>query len=184
MTHPRQRPRFALTQEEQVQLQEVSASDYETPRRRERADILLAYASGMTISGLVRQFKCSRNKVHRCIDRALEKGIVASLSDRQRRGRPPNITPEAQRWLVSFTDKSPKELGYSSEWWTTDLLAKHARSNCHEHGHSTLATVSQSTVSKLLRRFRITLHVEQVFYEGEVRPVHQAERRKPPPRQG
>ncbi len=68
---------------------------------------------------------------------------------------------------IVFACQAPKELGYSHERWTTDLLAQHVREECVKTGHPSVIKLAQGTVVKLLNKFEIKPH--KVKYYLEVR---------------
>ena len=69
----------------------------------------------------------SRPKVERCIEKGLQIGALAALSDLPRMGLLAGITLEARAWVVSLAYVKSGDLGYPEELWTTRLLAHHAR---------------------------------------------------------
>ncbi len=139
------------------ELATLSRSRTEPAQRVERAKVLLAYEAGKSISAIARMFKTNRPKVERCINKALQWGVLASLTDLPGRGKPRTITPEARTWVLSLACQKPRELGYASELWTTRLLAKHVHEHCIAAGHPSLARIGRGTISKILTK-------------GEVRP--------------
>ncbi len=161
----RQRPGLKLTDEQRGRLAVVSRSRSDEQRRVERAQILLAYAEGESIAAIVRRLGTYRRKVERLVDKALELGPLAALDDLKRRGRPPTITSEARAWLLALACEKPKDLGYSYELWTTELLARHAREHCREAGHPSLARLSRGTVSKILNRNDLRPHKVRYYLE-------------------
>ena len=92
------------------ELSMLSRSRKEPAQKVERARMLLAYEAGSTISSIARTFKTNRPKVERCINKALQWGVWASLTDLPGRGKPRTITPEARTWLLSLACQKPKEL--------------------------------------------------------------------------
>jgi len=157
VTHPRQRPRLLLTQEERELLEGVKQSGG-APGRIERASMVLAYADGETISAISRHFDVSRPKVQKLIDRVIELGLVEALEDPRNAGRSTTVTPAAQAWLLELASREPQELGYDSPWWTSTLLAQHGRDHGHEHGHTCLKTLSHSTVTRIFKRHGVSFH--------------------------
>lgn len=162
-----------LSPEVRVTLETILRSRTEAVRRVERARILLAYASGGTVSGIARTLGTNRPKVERCLNKALQFGALAALDDLQRSGRPPAITREARAWLVSLACRKPTELGYPEELWTTRLLARHARQHAVATGHPSLQNLARGTVSKLLSREK--LRPRKITYYLERRVVPQLE---------
>ena len=165
MAVKRQRPGLKLTDEQRSTLTVVSRSRTDEQRRVERAQILLAYAEGASIAAIARKLGTYRRKIERLVDKALDLGPLAALDDLKRRGRPAEITPEARAWLLALACEKPKELGYSYELWTTELLARHAREHCREAGHPSLARLSRGTVSKILNRNDLRPHKVRYYLE-------------------
>ena len=159
------RPKLELAPEKRSELETISRSRTESASRVERANILLSYADGETVSAIARKLGTNRPKVERCIDKALQIGPLASLSDLPRPGKPPTITPEAKAWVISLACQKPKELGYSYEFWTTKLLAGHVRKNCKAAGHPSLIRLSRGTVSKILSKVEVRPHKVRYYLE-------------------
>lgn len=152
------KPRLAVTDETIEMLRSLSNSRTEPVHRVERARILLAFAGGATVSAIAHEIGTNRMKVERCINKALQLGIAASLEDLPGRGKRPKISAEARAWILSLACQKPKELGYSYELWTTRLLASHVRAHCHEAGHLTLSRISRGTISKILTKSKVRPH--------------------------
>ena len=159
------RAKLVLTSEVKEKLEKISRSRTEAVRRVERAKILLAYASGDTVSAIARQLHTNRPKVERSIDKALQLGPETALDDLPRPGKPRSITPEARAWLISVACQKPKDLGYSYELWTTRLLAAHVREHCEEAGHPSLARLASGTVSKILSAHSVQPHRIKYYLE-------------------
>jgi len=163
MPFARKRPELVMTLEVRRKLEQIAKARTESASRVERATALLAYSQGISVSAIARQLSTNRPKIERCIDKALQLGVLSALEDLPRTGKPSVITPEARTWLVNLACKKPKELGYSYELWTNRLLAKHARQYCEEAGHPSLANISRGTVSKILQRSNVRPH-KIVYY--------------------
>ena len=132
------RASLTLSDEMRSILTAVVRSRSESVQRVERARILLAYADGRSVSAIARELETNRPKVERCIDKGLQLGALAALSDLPRKGRPGKISAEARAWVVSLACVKPKQLGYPEELWTTQLLARHVRERCQQAGHPSL----------------------------------------------
>lgn len=158
MPFQKKRSKLLLTEEMQAKLESISKCRSEKASRVERAKMLLAYADDASVSSIARSFSTNRPKVERCIDKALQLGVTAALDDLPRSGKKAVLSSEARAWLVSLACQKPKDLGYSLELWTTNLLAQHCRSHCEEAGHPSLANISRGTVSKILRKNVIRPH--------------------------
>ena len=124
------RPKLRLTEEETTWLQQLSQSRSEAAGRVQRAEILLRYHGGETVSGIAAALRTNRPRVERCLAKALELGVRGALQDLPGRGRRPRLTAEARAWVVALACQKPKELGYAQELWTTRLLAQHVRQHC------------------------------------------------------
>ena len=153
-----QRAALTLSEEEKTQL-----TNYATSRTRpkavvERAQMLLGYAEGATISALARGLHTNRPRIERCVDKALQFGPLTALHDLPRPGRPRQITPEARAWLVAVACQKPKDLGLAAEQWTVAALAEYLRTHGHQEGHPSLAGIRKGTVSKLLAHHGLAPH--------------------------
>jgi len=160
-----QRAALTLDESTKMQLEQISRSRSEPHHRVERAGMMLAYASGESVSTIARSMATNRPRVERCLNKALQMGPMAALSDMPGRGRPAAITDEAKAWVISLACVKPKSLGYSYELWTMDLLAKHIRRCCRRNGHSSLANLARSTVSKILSGAEIRPHKIEYYLE-------------------
>lgn len=160
-----QRAPLPLDEDLRLQLEQISRSRSEPHHRVERASMMLAYASGEAVSSIARSMATNRPRIERCLDKALQMGPLAALSDMPGRGRPAKITDEAKAWVISLACVKPKTLGYSYELWTMDLLAKHIRRCCRRNGHPSLAKLARGTVSKILSGAEIRPHKIEYYLE-------------------
>lgn len=159
------RAKLMLSDREREELIAVSRSRTEAKARVERAQILLQYTEGESVSTIARTLHTNRPKIERTIDRALQWGVLSGLTDLPRQGRPRKISMEDQAWVVALACQKPKELGYAQELWTTRLLAEHVRSHCEAAGHPSLAYLAQGTVSKILAQNKIRPHKITYYLE-------------------
>jgi transposase len=159
------RPKLRLTEEESNWLQQLSQSRSESAGRVQRAEILLRYHSGETVSAIAAALGTNRPRVERCIAKALELGVRSALKDLPGRGRRPALSAEARAWVVALACQKPKELGYAQELWTTRLLAKHVRKHCRAAGHPSLQRLGRGTVSKVLRANAVQPHKIRYYLE-------------------
>jgi hypothetical protein len=153
-----QRAQLKLSSQDKQVLTRLSQSRTEPAAKVQRAQILLHYERGETISAIARALSTNRPKVERCVSKALELGVTQGLSDLPGRGRQTLIDSAARAWVVGLACQKPKELGYPQELWTTRLLAKHVRAHCSAAGHPSLAQLARGTVSKILSANRIQPH--------------------------
>ena len=160
-----QRAKLVLEEDTRDRLRALSVSYTAPAAHVERAKILLAFASGDSISAIARDMKTNRPKVERTINRALRFGVEQALDDLPRPGRPREISDEARAWVVDLACRKPTELGYPEELWTTARLAAHIRTHCVEAGHPSLARLGRGTVSKLLAEHKLRPHKVKYYLE-------------------
>lgn len=165
MPFQKTRARLVLAAEVESRLSTLAHSRTESAQQVERAQILLAYAAGESISAIARRLGTNRPKIERCVDKALQIGPLAALEDLPGRGKPATITAEARAWLVSLACQKPKDLGYAAELWTTRLLASHVRQHCIAQGHPSLQRLARGTVSKILRHSQVRPHKITYYLE-------------------
>ena len=159
------RAKLDLNDQDKVWLQQLSVSRSESVARVHRAQILLRYSQGQTVSAIAAALHTNRPKVERCIGRALEMGIRGALKDLPGRSRPVSMTDEDKAWVVSLACQKPKDLGDAQELWTTRLLAKHIQKHCLAAGHPSLRKLVRGTVSKILAAHPVRPHKIQYYLE-------------------
>jgi len=165
MPFARKRAELVFSQEDRQKLEAIARSRSEPAHQVERARMMLMYADGETVSAIAREMKTNRPKVERCLDKALQLGGLAALSDFPRKGRSPQLTQEARAYVVALACQKPKELGYSPEFWTTTLLAQHIRRHGPLAGHPSLARISRGTISKILTKQEVRPHKIAYYLE-------------------
>jgi len=159
------RPRLGLTPEDSSWLQQLSQSRSEPAGKVQRAQILLRYHTGDTVSTIAAALGTNRPRVERCLAKALELGVRSALQDLPGRGRRSTLSAEGRIWVVALACQKPKDLGYAQELWTTRLLAKHVRKHCVAAGHPSLQRLGRGTVSKILRANAVQPHKIHYYLE-------------------
>jgi transposase len=159
------RAALSLASVDRTWLDQLAQSRTEPIAHVQRAQILLRYAEGQTISAVAQALHTNRPRVERCVAKALELGVRAALRDLPGRGRRRSMSDEDRTWVVDLACQKPKDLGYAQELWTTRLLAKHIRSHCVEAGHPQLQKVGRGTVSKILAAHPVKPHKIQYYLE-------------------
>lgn len=76
-----------LTTSERDRLERLAGSRTAPRREVERAQILLRYANGETVTAIHRTLQVSRSTVYKCIDKALAAGVQSGLKDTYHRPR-------------------------------------------------------------------------------------------------
>jgi transposase len=159
------RPKLILSEDELKTLGHISKSRTESSGRVDRAQIILEYHGGSTISEIARNHKTNRPRIELQINKALQMGAIPSLDDIHRSGRTAEITDDAKAWLISLACAKPIDFGYSYEMWTTSLLAEYTRKHCEESGHPCLKQLSRGTVSKILSANMTKPHKMRYYLE-------------------
>ena len=156
---------LSLTDVDKTWLDQLAQSRTEPIAHVQRAQILLRYAQGQTISTVAQALHTNRPRVERCVAKALELGVRAALRDLPGRGRRRSMSDEDRTWVIDLACQKPKDLGYAQELGTTRLLAKHIRSHCVEAGHPQLQKLGRGTVSKILAAHPVRPHKIQYYLE-------------------
>lgn len=159
------KPKLVISQKDMDTLNIIAKSRTEASGRVERANIILEYYAGATISKIARIHKTNRPKIELQINKALQMGVLPSLNDVPRSGRTATITDEAKTWLISLACSKPLDFGYDNEMWTTSLLAKYAQEHCEESGYPCFKSLSKGTVSKILSSNEIKPHKMKYYLE-------------------
>ncbi len=154
-----------LSSEEVLKLKRISNSRKESVDKVKRAKVLFSYNEGTSISFIRKSFNISYNALSRCINKALSMGIDVALKDLPRSGRPRDIPDEERAWIISLACLKPKDLGYASELWTQQALAKHIRRHCKEQGYPALSKISKGTVCKILKENDLKPHKISYYLE-------------------
>lgn len=153
-----QRSKLQLTDKEIKNLTYLSNSRTAPLREVERAKILLLNHQGINDSQNAKKLGTNRQKVIRCINKALAYGIDEAINDLPRSGKPPKITGEARAWIISIACMKPKDVGYPHELWTHKLLAEHIQKKCIAMGFPEASKISSGTISKILGASNIKPH--------------------------
>ena len=109
------RRKLLLSLEQRHTLEQVAQSRTRPQREVRRAQILLRYVSGQSITVISRALRTSRVAVYKWIDRALAVGAETALHDQYHRPKEPVITEEAKAWVVNLACSKPKDHGYAAE---------------------------------------------------------------------
>ncbi len=144
------RPQLILNIQQQ-QLEHTAQSRRRAQREIQRAQILLQYASGQSITTIAHALHLSRVAIYKWVDRALAVGVEAALRDQYHRPKAPVITEEAKAWVVSVACTKPKDHGYAAEVWSHRHLATHVREHALTQGHPSLQRAAKATVQRILK---------------------------------
>lgn len=165
MARHSRRPRLVLSEADRDRLNQLAGSRTAAKREVERADILVRFCRGESITDIQRRVGASRPTIYKCIDKAIAAGVETGLKDTFHRPKAPEITPEAAGWVVSLACTKPKELGMAAELWTISALARYVREHAAAAGHRSLARAGKSTVWRILNAHEIKPHRVRYYLE-------------------
>ena len=165
MPFPRKRAALQFSEQEVRQLEAIRKSRTEEKRRTQRAAFLLDSASGQSDEAIARRYHVSRSTVVLCIQKFFQFGLDAALGELPRSGKPRKLSDDAIAWVQHCACQKPKELGYSYELWTYQLLVAHVRQQCVTAGHPALRQLSRSKLHKILRQGELRPHKIRYYVE-------------------
>ena len=165
MPFPKKRKPLQFTEDERRKLESIHKSRKQQKRRVLRATILLESAAGNSDEVIAHHHSISRGTVVLCIQKCLQFGLDAALTELPRSGKPRRLPDDAIAWVQNCACLKPKELGYSYELWTYRLLSAHIRRECVAAGHPALANLSRSKLHKMLHAGEIHPHKIRYYVE-------------------
>src|SRR5258705_4680699 len=161
------RSKLVLSDEDRMELEQLSRSRKLPHREAQRAAIILRYYGGENIASIGRRLGMTRLSVSKWVAKALAVGPMAALKDSYHRPREPAIGDDAKAWVVHLACSKPKDLGYAAEVWSRRALARHVREHAAEAGFPALSRAAKATVHRILAEQ--PLHPEKVKYYLERR---------------
>src|SRR5260370_37358682 len=144
MTLQRKSSTIQLSEEDRLTLESMRKSRTEEKRRTLRAAFLLDSLSGQSDEVIARHHHVSRSTVVLCIQKFLQFGLDAALGELPRPGKPRQLPDDAIAWVQNCACQKPKDLGYSYELWTYQLLTAHVRRRCVAAGHACVRSASRA----------------------------------------
>jgi len=165
MPFAKQRKALCFTPEDLQRLIRLRRSRSEERRKVLRASILLDSLEGLSDQVVADKNGVNRNTVVLCISKCLQFGLEAALNDFQRPGKPAQLTDDAKAWVLQLACQKPKDLGYSYELWTYQLLTQHIRQQCVSAGYPSLQKLSRSKLHHLLKTAALRPHKVRYYVE-------------------
>src|SRR5580693_10774245 len=160
------RPKLVLTGDEEKELDELRRrARTAAVRDVQRAQILLRYHAGETVSQIARALKITRKSVLKWIDKALQMGVKAGMKDTPHKPREAVITDDNKAWVVHLACSKPKDLGCAAELWTRSALARHVRKSAIQEGYPALANAAKATVQRILTAQELRPHKVKYYLE-------------------
>src|SRR5215831_6775110 len=165
MPFAKRRKPLSFTPDEMERLIRLRRSRSEERRRVLRASILLDSEGGLSDQAVADKNGVNRNTVVLCISKCLQFGLEAALADFQRPGKPAQLSDAAKAWVLYLACQKPKDLGYSYELWTYQLLTEHIRQQCLSAGYPSLQKLSRSKLHYLLTQAELRPHKVRYYVE-------------------
>jgi transposase len=153
--------KLILDQEKKAELQHIADSRKAPLREVLRANILLRYAEGTSVTDIEKIVHMSRPSIYKWINKALALGVEEGLKDKYHRPKEPVITEEAKAWVINLACTKPTEQGYAAEVWTRKALANHAR----KHGPDCLRKAAKATIQRILDGYPLRPHKMAYYLE-------------------
>ena len=158
-------PKLEFTPEEVSRLRKLTSAQTAPVREAKRAQILLRYSEGQSLTTIAHEVLISRSSIYKCLTKSLAMGVEAGLHDTYHTPKQPLIGLPAKQWIKDLACQQPKALGYAAELWTLSSLAKHARTHAVEAGHPAVARVVPSTVYAILHEDHLQPHKIRYYLE-------------------
>ena len=153
--------KLILDQDKKAELQRIADSRKGPLREVQRANILLRYSEGASVTDIEKAVHVSRPTVYKWVDKALALGVEEGLKDKFHRPKEPVITEEAKAWVMNLACTKPTEYGYAAEVWSRKALANHAR----KHGPDCLRKAAKATVQRILDAYPLRPHKMAYYLE-------------------
>ncbi|WP_416903502.1 IS630 family transposase [Micromonospora echinospora] len=131
-----------------------------SPIRLRRAMVVLASAGGNTVPAIARLVEADEDTIRQVIHRFNEMGM-ASLDPQWAGGRPRQISPDEEQFIVETANTRPEKLGRPFTRWSVRKLADHL---------SLYATrrvrIGRERLRQILHRHRITFQRTKTWKES------------------
>lgn len=163
-----------LSEEDREYLESIIRTRTMQAQIVDRARMLMYKSEGMTNGEIADRLGVNINTVKLCLNKYKSEGMDAALNDRQRSGRPVEISDDAVAWIIDIACQRPTELGYAQELWTLKNLHSYVQTHAEEAGFPRLKTITKPMVQKILQRsdikpFKIKYYCEQRDPDFEVK---------------
>lgn len=156
---------LVLSDEQRARLEALRRSRSEEKQRVLHAAILLDCANGMSDSAVAAANCVNRHTAALCVRKFLQFGLEVALGELPRPGQARRITDDAMAWVRNLACQKPKDLGYSYELWTYNLLQRHIRKEAVAAGHPSLNHLSRSKLHRILTQGELKPHKVRYYVE-------------------
>lgn len=165
MARTSKRPKLQLTEEQKNELEKISRSRTSPAREVQRANIIIRFATGHSVTTIRKELHVSKPTIYKCIDKALSAGPERGLKDLPHSPKQPVITEDAKAWVVNLACSKPKDHGYAAELWSQNALAMHTRKYAPPAGHDCLKAASKATIHRILKAQPLQPHKVKYYME-------------------
>lgn len=157
---------ITLTEEDKTTLQSILHQGTAEAREYIRAKILLLKSEGNSNEYIADKLDICISAVRKCIDKYNTGGIESALHDAKGRGRKATISDADITWVINKACQKPKDFGYSAELWYPTSFTRFINSIAEKEGHPRMATVTDTTLRKILanakiRPFKVSYYCER-----------------------
>src|ERR1035438_3767165 len=156
---------LTLSAADRKRLEDLRRSRSAEKRQVLHAAILLESANGASDNSGAVANGVNRHTVALCVRKFLQFGIDAALGELPRPGKSRRIPDDAIAWVLHCACQKPKDLGYSYELWTYNLLQSHVRKHCVVAGHPSLLELSRSKLHRILTQGEVRPHKIRYYVE-------------------
>ena len=134
-------------------------------RVHRRAKILLLKSDGMADEAIADKLDISRPTVKLCLKKYMESGVKAAMEDSKGRGRRIEITDDAKAWVINIACQKPSAFGLPAELWYPLSLTRYINSVAEQEGYPRMATASEFSIRKILRKAMLNPHKVTYYCE-------------------
>lgn len=107
----------------------------------------------------------SRPTVKLCLKKYMESGVKAAMEDSKGRGRRIEITDDAKAWVINIACQKPSAFGLPAELWYPLSLTRYINSVAEQEGYPRMATASEFSIRKILRKAMLNPHKVTYYCE-------------------
>ena len=155
-----------LTQDDKNTLESILHQSTVEARTYIRAKILLLKSENNSNEYIADKLDVCISVVRLCIDKYNAGGIESALHDNRGRGRKAEIMDSDITWVINKACQKPKDFGYSAELWYPASFTRFINSIAEQEGHPRMATVTETTLRKILanakiRPFKVSYYCER-----------------------
>lgn len=155
-----------LTEDDKATLNSILRQSTIDARTYIRAKILLLKSESNSNEYIADKLDICISAVRLCINKYQAGGIESALHDDKGRGRKAEITDSDITWVINKACQKPKDFGYAAELWYPASFTRFINSVAETEGHPRMATVTETTLHKILanakiRPFKVSYYCEK-----------------------